>query len=216
MRHTIFLLTVGIFFTALSPAWTRAQDVEQELRQLRAENKLLKSTVAQRDKTIEALKKEIETLKEANRRLEELSKGLSETKPVQEKGMKVTDSDLTPESVKKTDYRGAELLLDGYVVITDAKEGEFRAIIAAGSEGPGGDPVMVLSTGRLTYQIQVRVTGEIAATLRAGDISRRVRGIIREIKVEKGDMFRRTGLSYVPQTTPGILIIVDLDKATIR
>lgn len=231
MKRTAFPLTVGAFLLALAAFGTwpaEGQEPPDELRLLRAENQLLKTTV-------EALKKKIETLEaepaqvelkklrkelaEARTRIQQLSKELEQAKPVEKKGVKIVDRDLTPESVKKTDYRGAELLLDGYVVTTKAKEGEFQAVIAAGVDDPQGNPLMVRSHGKgkreVYYQIQVHVTGELAATLRAGDLSRRVRGIIREIKVENGDMFRRTGLSYLPQTDRGVLIIVLLDDISV-
>lgn len=239
MKRTAFPLTVGAFLLALAAIGTwpaEGQEPADQLRLLRAENQLLKTTVAQRDETIEALKKKIVTLKaeparvelkkvrkelaEARARIQQLSKELEQANPVEKKGVKVTDRDLTPKSVKKTDYRGAELLLDGYVVDTRAKEGEFRAVIAAGSDSPQGSPVMVRTQREgkrgVDYQIQVHVTGELAATLRAGDLSRRVRGIIREIKVENGDMFRRTGLSYLPQTDRGVLIIVVLEDISVE
>jgi hypothetical protein len=196
---------------------------------------LLKTTLAQRDETIEALKKKIETLEaeplrvelkkvrkqlgEAGTRIRQLASELEQAKPVEKKSTKITDRDLTPESAKKSDYRGAELLLDGYVVDTSAKEGEFRAVIAAGADGPEGRPIMVKSHGegkrRVEYQIQVHVKGQLAATLRTGDLSRRVRGIIREIKVEKGKMFDRTGLGYGPGTSQGVLIIVLLEHISV-
>lgn len=97
MRRALFLLIVGVAVSALWPAGAKGADVDQELRQLRAENNLLKATLAQRDKTIEAMNKEIETLKaepaqveleklrkelaDAKAQVEKLSKELERTKP---------------------------------------------------------------------------------------------------------------------------------------
>ena len=231
MRKTLLVLAVGI--VCFSGAPEGKADTDQELRLLRAENRLLKATVAQRDRAIETLKKECKALKaepaqveiqtlrkelaEAKKVIENLSKELDKAKPVHQKGVKITSHDLTPESVKKADYRGAELLLDGYVIDTSAKQGEFRAIVAAGMGGPRGNPIMIMTRGKVDYQIQVHLKGELAAKLRAGDISRRVRGIVREIEVvEKGKMITRTGLGYDRGWSEGILIIVTLDKITIR
>ena len=239
----------------------QAQDnTTDEIRRLRADNKLLKATVAQRDKTIEALKKDIEALKaepaqveleklrkelaDASARIQQLSRELENAKPVERKNLRITDADLTLQSLKEKDietlqddhkvrpaqvvlerlsktleahYCGAELLLDGYVVNTDTKDGEFRAVIAAGVEGPVGySPVLLMRYKGVEYQKQIDVTGEVAAKLRPSDSPLRVRGIIREIKFEKGDMFNRTGLSYLPQTSPGVLIIVTLEDITLR
>jgi hypothetical protein len=66
MKRTTFLLTVGVCLLALvvCGTWTaNGQEPVDELRLLRAENTLLKATMAQRDKEIESLKKEIESSK---------------------------------------------------------------------------------------------------------------------------------------------------------
>jgi len=64
MRRAPFVLTVGMFTVALWSVQAQAADVDQELRQLRAENTLLKATLEQRNKEITALKNEITSLKQ--------------------------------------------------------------------------------------------------------------------------------------------------------
>lgn len=60
MKRATFLLAAGLVSLAFGPAGAKAADDDQELRLLRAENNLLKATIEQRDKQIEALKKEIQ------------------------------------------------------------------------------------------------------------------------------------------------------------
>lgn len=127
---------------------------------------------------------------------------------------RMTGSDITLQA-DLAQIQGAELLLDGYVVDVSVVDGNYRAIIAAGIDTPRGEPVMIRSSGGREYQVQVHVTGEQAATLRAGDARRRVRGIIQSAKVERGEMYARTGLSHLPQTTRGMIIVLEMDRPTI-
>ena len=64
MRRIAFLLIVGGIVCALGLSGARAADDNRELELLRAENKLLKATVEQRDGQLAALRKEIAALKD--------------------------------------------------------------------------------------------------------------------------------------------------------
>ena len=262
MKRPTVLRTMVACIVALPTLSIRAPAANEppdEIGRLQADNKLLKATIAQRDKTIEALKKEVEDLRaeptqveldrlrqqlaQANIRIQQLSRELENARPVDRRNLKITDDDLTLRSLDKNDarslrdprrakraqvvleelsrrlaseYRGAELLLDGYVVTTDAKDGELRAVIAAGDDGPDGPVLTRISGAKTEYQVQVYLTGDVAAKLRPGDSPRRARGIVRDIKAAKGEMFDRTGLSFLPQTRTGVLIIVSLEDVTVR
>jgi len=87
MRRALFILTVGVTVSALWPVGAKGVEVDQEIRQLRAENNLLKATLAQRDKKIEVMNKEIETLKAepAQVEAEKLRKELADAKAQVEK-----------------------------------------------------------------------------------------------------------------------------------
>ncbi|HUT57066.1 MAG TPA: PDZ domain-containing protein [Phycisphaerae bacterium] len=90
MRCAAFLLTVGMFVVALCSVQARAADIDQELRQLRAENNLLKATLEQRQKEIAELKEEIKALKEE---IEHLKTGVTDTaKPTPVTPMPVKDA----------------------------------------------------------------------------------------------------------------------------
>jgi multidrug efflux pump subunit AcrA (membrane-fusion protein) len=236
MRQVMSLMTSLIILFTYWIASATAND-DDELHVLRAQNNLQKASLERQNKEIKALKKEIENLKtgpdhsevdklrndlaQAQKRIEELSKKIEELTPVEKKNIKLTDRDLTPESVKKTNYSGAELMLDGFVVETKAKEGEFMAIIAAGVDDPHGNhPLMVRQMNDKPpykeYQIQIHVTGKIVADLKASDLSHRVIGTIHDINVMNGDMHQRTVVSYAPKTEKGTLIIIHLDNIKIR
>jgi hypothetical protein len=234
MKQVLMVLTAGAlcFF---GPTEGKADD-DEALRVLRAENNLLKATVAQRDKMVKDLKAELEALKakpteveiatlrkelsEAKGLITNLQKDLDKAKPVPEKGVKVTDRDLTLESVKKTDYRGAELILNGYCAYVEGKEGKFQATIVAGSEGTDGHQDLWRTEAakpHRDYQVQVYVTGERAALLTADAARLRgVRGIVREIKVEQGKVFGVYRREFMPPGAVGTVMIVTLDKITMR
>jgi cell division protein FtsB len=75
MKQMVFPLAIGMFVLALGVCAARAaegQDPANELRLLRAENTLLKASLAQRNKEVEALKAEIAKLSEQVRQLQEL------------------------------------------------------------------------------------------------------------------------------------------------
>jgi hypothetical protein len=241
MTHARLLLSVGIILLALPitscsrpqrPAEAKAADDDTEPHVLRADNKVLKTAQERQDKEIQALKNEIEALKagpqgneveklrkeliQARGRIDELSKALEQLKPVKQSTVKITSKDLTPESVKKTDYSGAKLLLDGYVVEVRADGDEFLGVIAEGAEGPEGPVLVNQSKGTVAYQIQVHVRGEIATSLKAGGLSRRIQGTVHDIKVVKGEMWDHIGLNFLPAKSNGLVIIVHLDDVRIR
>lgn len=230
MNRMGLLIVAGLLVAACGLTTVWADEPADEVRLLRANNQLLKATIEARDKKIAELQEEIkklkaepaqvelerlrQELKSAKGQIAKLEDALKQAKPTKESGLKITDRDLTPKSLKDGNYVGAELLLDGYVVKTAAEKGEFLAIVAAGTEGPRGDPVMLRTEDKVTYQVQIRLTGDLAAQLKPGDISRRFRGTIQKVELMKGDMYKRTGLSYLPQTSKGTLIVVTLEKAT--
>jgi hypothetical protein len=72
MKQTCFVLRVGMIVLALGLSGAWAADDDHEVAALRAENRLLKATVEQRDAQIAALKKEVEALKAESARLREL------------------------------------------------------------------------------------------------------------------------------------------------
>jgi len=209
-------ITVVVIGLAVSTAI--AAEPQNELDALRAQNAVYATAIKTRDKQIADLE---ERLKVAEKRIAKLINQLNAAGAVAKIGKAITDKDLTIESARNNDYTGMELLLDGYVVDVKAEKGEFLAIIAAGSEGTSGKPVMTRRSGRgrwgrITYQIQVQITGEAAAALRAGDRQRRVRGVVQKINVQRGQMYQRTRLSYVPQTSTGMVVLVALNDTTIE
>ena len=230
MNRMGLLIVAELLVAAFGLTTVRAEEPADELRLLRAQNNLLKATIEARDKKIAELQEEIRKLKAeptqveleklrkelkgAKEQIAKMEVELKRAKPTKESALKITDRDLTPKSIKDGNFVGAELLLDGYVVKTAAENGEFLAIVAAGTEGPRGDPVLLRTEDKVTYQVQIRLTGELAAQLKPGNISRRFRGTIQKVELMKGDMHERTGLSYLPQTSEGTLIVVSLERAT--
>ena len=201
------------------------ESVYQEVSRLTKEVAGLKRQLKELKAENERLRKE---LAEANSRRSRMERDLQQAKPVEKKTLKITDNDITPDTAKRAEYRGAELLLNGYVVDTRSDKGEFVATIAAGEPDTWGKPLMLRSGGAKAwsvpgykaksrlYQVQVRIAGKPASSLRTGGIRRRVRGIVRKITVEGGNMFAEVALSYSPQTIVGLLIVVELDSVTVQ
>ncbi len=68
MGHARFLLTVVMVAAALWPSLAKAADDDLEVRLLRAENTMLKSTLGDRKKDIAALKEKVRQLQDASRK----------------------------------------------------------------------------------------------------------------------------------------------------
>jgi len=232
MNRTGLLIVAGLLVAACGLTAVWGEEPADEVRLLRAQNTLLQATIKARDKKIAELQEEIKRLKaepaqveleklrndlkNAKEQIAKMEVELKQAKPTKESGVKITDRDLTPKSLKGRNFVGAELLLDGYVVETAAEKGEYIAIVAAGDEGPRGKPMMLRTEGKVEYQVQIRLSGELAARLKPGDILMRFRGTIHRVELMEGDMYERTGVGYGPQTSKGTLIVVTLERATIQ
>jgi len=233
--RTVGLLAAFVAFLAAGPA-LEAQSAEavvdaKSVHVLQAKIKLLEGAIAARDKIIaelraEPLREEVtklrQELQEARKTIEKLTAELERLRPVEPTELRITDRDLTPGSIKEKDFKGARLLLDGYVIKVFSDDNGWGAIIVAGewSDSAGHELLGRLARERdrfgqrIDYQIHAIVRGEIVKRLRKGNPVR-VEGIIREVQAKRGLHWERATISHLPPTE-GFVIEVKLQNVMLR
>jgi len=125
-------ILAGMLLLSAAPAMAEDADT---IRQLMAENKLLRAQ-------IQSLRAEIAQLKNA---ADPNNKATTKpvVKPMPKPPASVTRHELTPSAVKTNNFIGADLLLDGFVADMRAENGQFSALFLAGEVSADGDPIIV-------------------------------------------------------------------------
>ncbi len=132
MKRFIILSALMLSFcpawvASAQPARAPAADADK-VRQLEAENQMLRA--------------QVKSLKVEN---EKLKKALAQptTKPAEKAPKAITWHDLTPTGIKADNFVGADLAIDGFVADIRGEGAGFVALFLAGETTPDGDPVIV-------------------------------------------------------------------------
>jgi len=241
MKRNIALGFVVAGVVALAVTRAGGEDADAKVRLLEAENHLLRGQ-------IEALKKEVAALKTTDTQAElaSLRKELAESKAtiaklakdapasmpatVKRSGLRATGRDINPDTVRKTNFVGADMLLEGYVVDAKGEKESANALMLVGDSGTrplpwgwGRVPKIenqntsrekVIDAG-YHYQIHVHFAGKAANRLTLDERVQRVRGIVAKIEVKDGNLYELVGRNPNPERK-GKIILIELIEAAMQ